>query len=83
MFLKLKEVTYCHAEEWGRVFKYGTLSLIDDRFLTFAHLPSRETDQELYDLTQANISEIRSRNGRVITIGHDSSCDIELLHIDR
>ena len=58
-------------------FKHGTLSLIDDRFLTFAHLPSRETDQELYDLTQANISEIRSRNGRVITIGHDSSCDIE------
>ena len=82
--LKLKEVTYCHAEGMGAgFFKHGTLSLIDDRFLTFAHLPSRETDQELYDLTQANISEIRSRNGRVITVGHDSSCDIQLLHIDR
>lgn len=82
--LKLKEVTYCHAEGMGAgFFKHGTLSLIDDRFLVFAHLPSPETDQELYDLTQANISEIRSRNGRVITIGHDVSCDIELLHLDR
>ena len=82
--LKLKEVTYCHAEGMGAgFFKHGTLSLIDDRFLVFAHLPSPETDQELYDLTQANISEIRSRNGRVITVGHDVSCDIELVHIDR
>jgi len=82
--LKLKEVTYCHAEGMGAgFFKHGTLSLIDDRFVTFAHLPLRDHDEELYDLTLANIAEIESRWGKVVTVGHDSSCDICLPNIHR
>lgn len=80
--LKLKEVTYCHAEGMGAgFFKHGTLSLIDDRFIVFAHLPSPK-NKELYDLTVANIHEIEARRGTVITIGHDSSCDITLPSLD-
>ena len=77
--LKLKEVSYVHAEGMSAgFFKHGTLSLIDERFVTFAHLPSASNTPELYALTKANISEIEARDGVVVTIGHDKSCDFEL-----
>ena len=80
--LKLKEITYCHAEGMAAgFFKHGTLSLIDDRFVTFAHLPPK-SQKGLYDLTHANIKEIEARNGYVVTIGHDESCDFQLPAID-
>ncbi len=79
--LKLKEVTYVHAEGMSAgFFKHGTLSLIDERFVTFAHLPSRD-ESDLYALTKANISEIEARNGVIVTVGHDASCDFELPNI--
>lgn len=79
--LKLKEVTYVHAEGMSAgFFKHGTLSLIDERFITFAHLPSKD-ESELYALTKANISEIKARNGTVVTVGHDASCDFKLPNI--
>ena len=71
--LKLKEVTYAHAEGMSAGFlKHGTISLIDDTVLTVAFLPAKQHDPELYELTLSNISEIRARNGRIIVIGHDS-----------
>jgi glucosamine--fructose-6-phosphate aminotransferase (isomerizing) len=77
--LKLKEVTYCHAEGMGAgFFKHGTLSLIDDRFVVFAHIPSKTHNPEIYDLTEANISEIEARGGCVIRVGHESSHDFTL-----
>ena len=77
--LKLKEVTYCHAEGMGAgFFKHGTLSLIDDRFLVFAHLPSRQYNRELFDLTEANIEEIEARGGHVIRVGHEADHDFTL-----
>ena len=54
--------------------------MIDDRFVTFAHLPSRD-ESELHVLTKANISEIEARNGAVVTVGHDASCDFKLPNI--
>ena len=82
--LKLKEVTYCHAEGVGAgFFKHGTLSLIDERFFVFAHLPSKVYQPELYDLTEANIAEIESRGGNVIRVGHGSDLDIVLPDVDR
>ena len=82
--LKLKEVTYCHAEGMGAgFFKHGTLSLIDDRFIVFAHLPSKTLQPELYDLTEANIAEIESRSGKVIRVGHEADHDFTLPDIDR
>lgn len=81
--LKLKEVTYTHAEGMAAgFFKHGTLSLIDSRFVVFAHLPSTD-EKELYELTQANISEIKARDGRVYTIGHDDTCTFNLPNISK
>lgn len=77
--LKLKEVTYCHAEGMGAgFFKHGTLSLIDSRFVTFAHIPDPERSTLLHDLTEANVSEIEAREGRVIRVGHSPHCDFQL-----
>jgi len=82
--LKLKEVTYCHAEGMAAgFFKHGTLSLIDERFITFAHLPSRKHDPALHDLTEANISEIESRGGRVIRVGHEHDHDFTLPDVSK
>ncbi len=81
--LKLKEVTYAHAEGMAAgFFKHGTLSLIDSRFVVFAHLPSTD-EKELYELTQANISEIKARDGQVYTIGHDDTCTFQLPNISK
>ncbi|MHA2135687.1 MAG: glutamine--fructose-6-phosphate transaminase (isomerizing) [Candidatus Thorarchaeota archaeon] len=75
--LKVKEVTYKHAEgAGGGFFKHGTLSLIDERFVTVAHIPSKEHEAEAHALIEANISEIESRQGIVIRVGHGKSCDI-------
>ena len=77
--LKVKEVTYKHAEGMGGgFFKHGTLSLIDDRFVTVAHVPSKKTSPTEYALIDANISEIEARNGVVVRVGHDGQCDITL-----
>jgi glucosamine--fructose-6-phosphate aminotransferase (isomerizing) len=77
--LKLKEVTYCHAEGVGAgFFKHGTLSLIDSRFVTFAHVPDPERCTHLHDLMEANVSEIEAREGRVIRVGHSPQCDFQL-----
>jgi glucosamine--fructose-6-phosphate aminotransferase (isomerizing) len=77
--LKLKEVTYCHAEGMGAgFFKHGTLSLIDERFEVFGHLPSPNTNKEIYDLISANLAEIEARDGSVIRVGHSDECDIRL-----
>lgn len=76
--LKLKEVTYCHAEGMGAgFFKHGTLSLVDSRFVTFAHLPEPSSEDQFL-LTDANISEIESRGGVVFRVGHSEECDIRL-----
>lgn len=81
--LKLKEVTYIHAEGMGAgFFKHGTLSLIDERFITFAHLPNKDCSPDIYDLTQANIQEIKARGGHVITIGSNPSCEIAFPNLD-
>lgn len=82
--LKLKEVTYCHAEAVASgFFKHGTLSLIDNRFVTFAHLPNPETSPDIHAFTEANISEIEARNGVVIRIGHTEECDVQLPCVSR
>lgn len=82
--LKFKEVTYCHAEGMGGgFFKHGTLSLIDDRFIVFAHIPSKELSPQAHALMEANVSEIECRNGRVIRIGVDEDCDIRIPNVSK
>ena len=63
--LKLKEVSYIHAEGYGAgEMKHGPIAMIDEQFPTIAIIPN----DSVYEKTFSNIEEIRARNGRVIAI---------------
>jgi glucosamine--fructose-6-phosphate aminotransferase (isomerizing) len=63
--LKLKEVSYIHAEGYAAgEMKHGPLAMIDESFPTFAIA----TDSPLLDKTYSNIEEIRARKGKVIAL---------------
>ena len=71
--LKMKEVTYLHAEGMSAGFlKHGTLSLIDEETPCVFLLPTKE-EKELYDLTMSSIEEVRARGGKVIAFSFDES----------
>jgi glucosamine--fructose-6-phosphate aminotransferase (isomerizing) len=63
--LKLKEVSYIHAEGYAAgEMKHGPLAMIDPNFPTFALAPKNH----LTDKTLSNIEEIKSRKGPIISI---------------
>ncbi len=67
--LKMKEVTYQHAEGIpGGFMKHGTISLIEDGVGSIFFLPPK-SDPELYHLTMANAEEIKARKGFIIGFG--------------
>jgi glucosamine--fructose-6-phosphate aminotransferase (isomerizing) len=64
--LKLKEITYFHAEGMsGGMLKHGTISLIDDEFLTVAIAPLRSDNRAKI---KSNIQEVKARGGKVVCI---------------
>lgn len=64
--LKLKEVSYIHAEAYpASELKHGPLALVDERTPTFAIVP----DDELVAKNAATLAEIRTRKGPVVAIG--------------
>ncbi|MEO5627752.1 MAG: glutamine--fructose-6-phosphate transaminase (isomerizing) [Candidatus Saccharimonadales bacterium] len=63
--LKLKEVSYIHAEGYAAgEMKHGPLAMIDSSFPTFAIA----TNKKLHEKTLSNIEEIRARKGPVLAI---------------
>lgn len=63
--LKLKEVSYVHAEGTaGGELKHGPLALIDENCPTIAICPS----DSVYEKMISNVEEIKARNGKVIAI---------------
>ncbi len=69
--LKMKEVTYLHAEGMsGGFLKHGTISLIDPDINTLAFIPPGE-EAQLYTDTMNNVQEIRTRGGKVIGVLHE------------
>lgn len=73
--LKMKEVSYVHAEGMPCGFlKHGTIALIDDNLNSVVFVPPEE-DKELYDLTLSSAEEIKARKGYVLglTIGPSKS----------
>lgn len=66
--LKLKEISYIHAEGFaGGEMKHGPLALIDDEFPTFATVLSNDVEEK----TISNVQEIRARGGKVIAVIDD------------
>jgi glucosamine--fructose-6-phosphate aminotransferase (isomerizing) len=68
--LKLKEITYIHAEGYAAgEMKHGPLAMIDEQFATLA----LACDSELLDKTYSNIEEIRARKGPVLAIATEGN----------
>ena len=74
--LKLKEISYIHAEGYGAgEMKHGPIALINKNFPTFAICPS----DSVYQKTMSNIEEIKTRKGPVIALATEGNKDIQKL----
>lgn len=63
--LKLKELTYLHAEGYAAgELKHGAIALADENMINIALVESH-----LYHKTISNIEEFRARKGKVLIIG--------------
>ena len=63
--LKLKEISYIHAEGYPAAeMKHGPIALIDAEMPTIAIA----TPDHTYEKTASNIEEIKARGGKVITV---------------
>ncbi|PIS39615.1 MAG: glutamine--fructose-6-phosphate transaminase (isomerizing) [Candidatus Nealsonbacteria bacterium CG08_land_8_20_14_0_20_38_20] len=72
--LKLKEISYLHAEgAAGGELKHGPLALIDENFPTIALCPS----DSVYEKMISNIQEIKAREGKVIAIATEGNEEIK------
>ena len=71
--LKLKEISYIHAEGCAAgEMKHGFIAMIDENFPTVC-LATRDTT---YEKTVSNMQEIKSRNGRIIAIATEGDYEI-------
>ncbi|MCT2591080.1 glutamine--fructose-6-phosphate transaminase (isomerizing) [Streptomyces sp. N2-109] len=65
--LKLKEVSYIHAEAYpASELKHGPLALIEPAVPTVAIIP----DDELLDKNRATLEEIKARSGTILAVAH-------------
>jgi glucosamine--fructose-6-phosphate aminotransferase (isomerizing) len=65
--LKLKEISYIHAEGYaGGEMKHGPIALIDEEMPVVALVPRDET----YERMAGNVEEVRARSGRIIAVAH-------------
>jgi glucosamine--fructose-6-phosphate aminotransferase (isomerizing) len=72
--LKLKEISYIHAEGYGAgEMKHGPIALIDENFPTFAICPS----DSVYEKMVSNIQEIKARKGKVIALATEGDKEIK------
>lgn len=63
--LKLKEISYIHAEGYAAgEMKHGPIALIDDKVPVIVLAPSGP----LFEKTVSNMQEVRARGGRIILI---------------
>jgi glucosamine--fructose-6-phosphate aminotransferase (isomerizing) len=77
--LKLKEISYIHAEGYAAgEMKHGPLAMIDKDFPTFA----LATDSPLLEKTYSNIEEIRARKGPVVAVATTGNKKIKKLAND-
>ncbi len=77
--LKLKEISYTHAEGYpAGEMKHGPLAMIDKKFATFAIAP----DGKLLDKTYSNIEEIKARGGPIVAVATKGNKSIKKLAND-
>ncbi|MEO8210923.1 MAG: SIS domain-containing protein, partial [bacterium] len=71
--LKLKEISYIHAEGYPAAeMKHGPIALIDENMPVVFIAPKDKT----YDKIISNIEEIKARKGKIITIATEDDNEI-------
>jgi len=74
--LKMKEVTYIHAEGMPSGFlKHGTLSLVSPQLYTLVMVPPPSAG-ELYTMTMSGVEEVKARGGFVFGFTFDDKEEI-------
>jgi glucosamine--fructose-6-phosphate aminotransferase (isomerizing) len=74
--LKLKEISYIHAEGYpAGEMKHGPIALIDESMPVVVLIPR----DEVYAKTLSNLKEVEARGGRIIAVTDDA--DQELRNI--
>ena len=74
--LKLKEISYIHAEGFGAgEMKHGPIAMIDKNFPTVVVAPS----DSMYEKVVSNIQEIKARKGPVIAVATKGNKEIAKL----
>ena len=74
--LKLKEVSYLHAEGYAAgEMKHGPIALIDGEFPTVCVVPADSAREK----TLNNIQEIKARGGPVIAVGNPADRELQQL----
>ena len=66
--LKLKEISYTHAEGYaGGEMKHGPIALIDEGMTSLAVVPR----DRVHDKMLANIAEVQARGGRILAVAFE------------
>lgn len=77
--LKLKEVSYIHAEGYGAgEMKHGPLAMISPDFPTMAIVPENGISEKIY----SNLEEIKARKGKILAIATEGDKKIASLAND-
>ncbi|HNU92068.1 MAG TPA: glutamine--fructose-6-phosphate transaminase (isomerizing) [Spirochaetota bacterium] len=74
--LKLKEISYVHAEGYPAAeMKHGPIALIDENMPVVFIAPR----DEVYDKIVSNMQEVKARNGHIIAIANEGDEEIRSL----
>jgi glucosamine--fructose-6-phosphate aminotransferase (isomerizing) len=81
--LKLKEISYIHAEGYpAGEMKHGPIALIDEHMpvvVVAARDPSQADSHLLYEKTLSNIQEVKAREGKVIAVASQGDEEVARL----
>ncbi len=74
--LKLKEISYIHAEGYpAGEMKHGPIALIDEQLPVVVLIPR----DEVYGKTLSNLKEVESRGGRIIAVTDKADAELECI----
>jgi len=74
--LKLKEISYIHAEAYpAGELKHGAIAMLDSGFPVFAIVPQSDT----YEKVVSNIQEVRARRAQVLAVATEGDEEIQAL----
>jgi glucosamine--fructose-6-phosphate aminotransferase (isomerizing) len=74
--LKMKEISYCHAEGYAAgELKHGPIAMVDPT-MTIVVLAPKDA---LYEKNISNLQEVKARGGRIIGIGNKGDTQLERL----